>query len=1012
MKTKKTPIALRRSICVLLAIITVASAMPIFAIEADAASVYTSSEAVFDFNNGTEDSSVSDMRAVGAYADNFVYYSDDSGTSTSTAVYRTDPRDSNNITAGKRSGEKNAQLFIADEGGLMLDSMTEIEARFYIASYTTSSTPLSLIAWNIGSNKPMLRISKDGELDTGNLAGTSVYTKTGKKLELGRWYTVRLEINEVAHEFKLYVDGEYIATQTISDVTKSYRIRFLYNSGAYDAYVDDIEFRRAHPNVTFDFEDGNAGDMLGVSQVSSVSGLTGDAVSDISLYEDPTDPDNLVVGKTPDKNNGCFFVLDDWGALAGSTYSVKLKIYVEAYPVKVSGSGVPLSLFSWNNGGNIPLLRMMDDGELIITKSTNTSSSASNISNYTNSGKRLELGRWYVLRLDVNAVGGSIALYVDGDFICSSGLPKFTASKKLRFFQPNGKWDIYLDDITIRKYIDGESDACIDYEAFGLNKSLTNSLLSASVFPMYAKTGDVSMKTVADPDNPDNIVAFNTGNRFYTSVHNSVVRLPKTEFIASADLRFTEFPKNSDGTYDQSLVWSWVNGSSSPSYYSFFRIDSDGEILDGSKNPVGFKIEKDKWYNMAVRCNGTNGEFTVYIDGKPIHCGDVGTPSASATQSYLRLFYNGADTAVKFSVYADNIMLHENPKEIVTKPLCLSFEGGYLDELARLGEGWKYGTIGTESVQLLGEEGGKYLRVRHGASDENNAYLDVANNEFIGDDTYLIETAFRYSCVAPCGLDVVRIFKSEKEQSALLLGVNGEDNSMFIVLDGVKYGVVDNADIPVAAVRPEDNVFTEAAILVNEADASYTLYVNGRLAYYSRDGQTNPCIDLPICFVSDSAASENDFIRLLEIQKENCAEGVLELEYINVGAMPNGVAAEILGSQTRIVMGTLTYDVRFVSGIDSLYAAKVGYEITIEYGDETRSDDLSSSAVFGSIEADEKRVSAEALGGKYLSVCSICGIDATLEIRITVVPYVDRGGIRVYGESYTATFKDGNIIAR
>ena len=168
-------------------------------------------------------------------------------------------------------------------------------------------------------------------------------------------------------------------------------------------------------------------------------------------------------------------------------------------------------------------------------------------------------------------------------------------------------------------------------------------------------------------------------------------------------------------------------------------------------------------------------------------------------------------------------------------------------------------------------------------------------------------------------------------------------------------------------------------------------------------------------FKDDSIVTAGaDFVRLLEIPATRFSVGTLDIGHICAEKLANGLSAEIIGSQTRTVFGTLTYDVRFVAGIDSLYAGKVGYEVTAEFesanGTKTVIDDLSSRAVFSQIEADGKIVTAESLDSKYLMAIAVLGIDVSTEIKFTVKPYVDRGETRIYGETYTATFKGGSIV--
>jgi hypothetical protein len=228
------------------------------------------------------------------------------------------------------------------------------------------------------------------------------------------------------------------------------------------------------------------------------------------------------------------------------------------------------------------------------------------------------------------------------------------------------------------------------------------------------------------------------------------------------------------------------------------------------------------------------------------------------------------------------------------------------------------------------------------------------------------------------------------------------------------YDVVNSAGKTVYAPQIDGEGFAEVAILVDDENSTYTLYVNGRLAYYMYNNEALPCVNMPMHFMDTTVEFSEDFIRLLEISSLKYADSILDVDYINVRSMSNGMSTEIKGAQTRVEAGTLGYDVRFISGIDSLYAGKVGYEITAEYtGDgaaQTKTDDISSDVVFSSVKAGEETISAEMLDSEYLSVVSVFDIDSDVTVKFTIKPYVDRGGVKIYGEAYTASFENGKII--
>ena len=119
----------------------------------------------------------------------------------------------------------------------------------------------------------------------------------------------------------------------------------------------------------------------------------------------------------------------------------------------------------------------------------------------------------------------------------------------------------------------------------------------------------------------------------------------------------------------------------------------------------------------------------------------------------------------------------------------------------------------------------------------------------------------------------------------------------------------------------------------------------------------------------------------------------------------------MLGSQTRIVDDIATFDVRFVSALDTLYGNAVGFEVVADYtdasGSYSKSYDAFSSLVFEKITADDKDVTAESLNTNYLAAVKIIGVPTDVKVTFRVSPYVLRGNVKVYGQDYSATFENG-----
>ena len=1533
-----------RILCVALAFFTVLTAAPLFSVEAEATKAHTAEGVLYDFNAGSARSALASHAGVGALASNFTYKD------ATTMSYYNDPDGSDNIVIGKKPSTStttynNCQFRINDVGKLLLDTQFCIEARFFIKAYTDSTTPLSLIAWNNGSaNKPMIRLTSGGVLQTGDCNSSTSYTSTSKTLELDQWYTIKLEVDEVAHEFKLYVDGEYIATQTIGDFTGSGNIRFLYSDGGtYDIYVDDISIKLTFPTASYDFFDATDGDALDSAYLTKKFGLSGGTVTNMVFCTDPIDETNVVVGRGDEKTNGCFYVVDDNGALVDSHFSIEADYYIkDSFPVTDGESGSPHALMAWNDGSNKALVRVKSDGIVQLRNSSGTLADTS---------ASLSCNTWHRLRLDVNEVNHIMALWIDGEFAASTTIGDFTASKSIRILQPNGICEIYVDNLSITKYVVDEADELLDFEHLDAETTLSTSNSTAALFPSNYKATPSGLKAIADPADETNKVSTNTGNAYILKVNDPGIDLWGKDFVTSADFMFKSFPTAEDGSYGTVSFLAWVTNDSS--YKVFCGVDTDGNFMSRGGNSAysntGIVLKTNQWYNVAAHYNGSSGNFDVYLDGTYVFSETWAAPTSEPTSSYIRVLNN---YEVKFEAYVDNVMLYEESYEARTKAVAdtiwdIDFESGfagtkptmeelnaissvadlntsyttwtstgtfvthngskalkvaggtnnqqidfaignadydpmkngtvklsldftlealpttsaniqflrwrkydisgattvfniinikpndetsasldffatdrylsnktsyanhtratgellelnktynievifnnrivngiqycdvtlnlenltdgtgkktvvdsypiwngtnvmaenysyflddagnkcympyfglaksyridkdgnkmtdsegnylYVDKLvtkttsspdtfrmfqgsgsassgytyyidnfkiektddksiidsgfenwenysftydmatqkesryyfgtatmvnengntyaqlpnvyttggtadqrhfwvgdyykhftgkdiyletdvyleaestqtfassaliafltqkagstsadnpfgwssggteygfllyadstgklypvgsategaigqlkvggwtnigvslqgdgeawtgysiyvegklvyagtfssnkvaiqktaqtmsfrftnikgatvgydnisiteitpkiepltlgfedeseqiaalSRLGGSWQYGNIGAartdrdgnvvKSAEILGTEEEKYLRVNHEKlTDSKNAYVDIVKDNFIDEDTYLIETSVRYSSSTAYSLNVAEIYSKEKAQSAPVLSVRGDTNKMFITLRGVQYDLVNSAGKLIYASKPTDESFTDVAILVDDVNSTYTLYVNGRLAYYTYNEKILPCVDMPLHFIDSTADISNDFIRLVEIPNVKFAESIVDIDYINVRATPNGLSVNIKGTQTRSQLYENSFDVRFVSGIDTLYGSAVGYEVTAEYTDtngaQKKSYDKSSSTVYDKITADGEDITAEDLESQYIVAVEIVGIPLEYTtVTFTAKPYINRGGVKVYGESYTVTFTGGKI---
>ena len=157
-----------------------------------------------------------------------------------------------------------------------------------------------------------------------------------------------------------------------------------------------------------------------------------------------------------------------------------------------------------------------------------------------------------------------------------------------------------------------------------------------------------------------------------------------------------------------------------------------------------------------------------------------------------------------------------------------------------------------------------------------------------------------------------------------------------------------------------------------------------------------------------------DRLRLLEISEHTYQDGILDIGYLNLISLGNGIGSEVKGTQTKSVLSESSYGMRFVSGIDTLYGGSIGYEINAVYTDEngqlTKTGEKSSNLVFEKISSDNGDITAESLDSAYLAAIEVVDIPMDTSVEFTVKPYVSHGGVKIYGESYTVKFSQGAIV--
>ena len=121
--------------------------------------------------------------------------------------------------------------------------------------------------------------------------------------------------------------------------------------------------------------------------------------------------------------------------------------------------------------------------------------------------------------------------------------------------------------------------------------------------------------------------------------------------------------------------------------------------------------------------------------------------------------------------------------------------------------------------------------------------------------------------------------------------------------------------------------------------------------------------------------------------------------------------ANYIGYQTTVIQNKIVdnvektvFDLRIISGVDSLKYNFAGYNITVIYEKDGETHEstreLRTNLVYESIYEGNKWTPASELGAKYLIAIAIGDIDADCDkIQFVIRPYTSKGDVKNYGDA-------------
>ena len=194
---------------------------------------------------------------------------------------------------------------------------------------------------------------------------------------------------------------------------------------------------------------------------------------------------------------------------------------------------------------------------------------------------------------------------------------------------------------------------------------------------------------------------------------------------------------------------------------------------------------------------------------------------------------------------------------------------------------------------------------------------------------------------------------------------------------------------------------TDLRVVVDEGNGTYSVYVNGSIAYYRDGSKFKPLVDFPL--IGAKTFTDNNTLAYDYLQLFAGKIGAV-LEEAAVTLIPDDDIA-FVGSQSRNSdkgAAKDTFDLRFVFGVDNLYMGRIGFRVAAykngaQVGDPQY---LTTSTVYKALNATSGKLHAsQCPEGEYLTAFKIVGIEETVAsdtYMFKVTPYTENDGVKDY----------------
>lgn len=524
-------------------------------------------------------------------------------------------------------------------------------------------------------------------------------------------------------------------------------------------------------------------------------------------------------------------------------------------------------------------------------------------------------------------------------------------------------------------------------------------------------------------------------NEALDGVYNRIFEKVKTGFVYDSYFLYKYSRTNAElGSQNHYHMYTSYELSDTPVFDDFNQ-----SYLQATFSPSGRSRDLEYSYSSTRRGhlqNYTLGANLLYKKGGASNLKQAITLideiSGIWDNKYLHSWPVNAGNDSRIVLFTQSIvnMLNNAKEEYLnqTESFLLDFDGDYNAMLEIMGDEYKFPEIGSTRIDASGKtvtsakvlgKSDKYLRIdRTLLTEDQSVYIGIDNFKYINTKEYIVETDFRFSCDSGFGITPLTIITRGNEKQFTPVQVKGVYNTLSVSIRGLAYDLYNSSGKLLGVKSVEDNEFTKLAVLVNENDLTYTVYVDERVAYYFYDGQYIPCANLPITYVKGNGTKAKAGLRLMETDSTKHNYSIIDIAKIAVSPSHSGIASSFRATQSKFNISKLTFDLRFLAGVDSLYASNVGFVVETTYTDgsiKSAKKEFKSNVVYSSIVDESGTVKASDLNSGYLFVMSVTSIPVTTDgIDFTITPFVEHCGVRVYGkpESFVAKVENDTVVVK